>query len=119
VPARLFRAGLDAARATGAAVPGLPLKDTIKRVASGRVQATLAREQHLVVQTPQVFRRDVLERALALSDEDVTDEATLVERLGVEVVTFEGDERNFKITTPFDLELARWLLAQRDDPTTR
>jgi 2-C-methyl-D-erythritol 4-phosphate cytidylyltransferase len=110
VPHRLFRDGFMAARATGAAIPTLPLKDTVKRVVDGRVRATLARADHAVVQTPQVFRRDILVRALESSDDDVTDEAALVERLGVPVMTFPGDERNFKITTPLDLELARLLL---------
>jgi 2-C-methyl-D-erythritol 4-phosphate cytidylyltransferase len=110
VPHRLFRDGFMAARLTGAAIPSLPLKDTVKRVTNGHVESTLARADHVVVQTPQVFRRDILVRALDSSDEEVTDEATLVERLGVRVVTFPGDERNFKVTTPLDLELARLLL---------
>jgi 2-C-methyl-D-erythritol 4-phosphate cytidylyltransferase len=110
-PAELFSRGLEAARATGAAVPGLPLKDTIKRIADSRVVDTPARAEHMVVQTPQIFRRDLLERALALSNEDVTDEATLVERLGVSVAVFAGDERAFKVTTPLDFALARALLS--------
>jgi len=110
-PPELFKRGLDAAQATGAAVPGLPLKDTIKRVADSRVVATPARAEHVAVQTPQVFRRDVLERALALTDDDVTDEAALVEQLGVSVAVFTGDERAFKVTTPVDLALARALLS--------
>ena len=65
----------------------------------------------MAVQTPQVFRRDVLERALALTDDDVTDEAALVEQLGVSVAVFTGDERAFKVTTPVDLALARALLS--------
>ena|SRR5438067_1217244 len=110
-PPELFRRGLAAALATGAAVPVLPLKDTVKRVAEAWVISTLARAEHVLVQTPQVFRRDVLERALALSDDDVTDESTLVERLGVRVAGFDGDERAFKITTPLDFALARMLLS--------
>jgi 2-C-methyl-D-erythritol 4-phosphate cytidylyltransferase len=110
-PPELFHRGLDAAQATGAAVPGLPLKDTIKRVANCRVVATPNRADHVAVQTPQVFRRDLLERALALTDDDVTDEATLVEQLGIQVAVFDGDERAFKITTPLDFALAKTLLA--------
>jgi 2-C-methyl-D-erythritol 4-phosphate cytidylyltransferase len=110
-PPTLFQRGLDAAQATGAAVPGLALKDTIKRVADSRVVATPARAEHIAVQTPQVFRRDLLERALALTDEDVTDEAALVEQLGVSVAVFPGDERAFKVTTPVDLALARALIS--------
>jgi 2-C-methyl-D-erythritol 4-phosphate cytidylyltransferase len=111
-PPELFARGLQAAQATGAAVPVIPLKDTIKRVADGRVVATPPRAEHAVVQTPQVFRRDLLERALALSDDDVTDEAALVEQLGVSVAVFAGDERAFKVTTPLDFALARTLLAR-------
>ena len=110
-PPELFQRGLQAARASGAAVPGLALKDTIKRVADARVIGTPARAEHVAVQTPQIFRRDLLERALALTDEDVTDEAALVEQLGVSVAVFAGDERAFKVTTPLDLALARTLLS--------
>src|SRR5437660_805088 len=95
-PAELFSRGLAAAQATGAAVPVVPLKDTIKRVVESRVVGTPPRAEHVVVQTPQIFRRDLLERALALSDDDVTDEAALVEQLGVSVAIFAGDERAFK-----------------------
>jgi 2-C-methyl-D-erythritol 4-phosphate cytidylyltransferase len=111
VPPELFQRGLEAAQATGAAVPGLPLKDTIKRVTDSLVVDTPSRAEHVAVQTPQIFRRDLLERALALTDEDVTDEAALVEQLGVRVAVFAGDERAFKVTTPLDLALARTLLS--------
>ena len=60
----------------------------------------------------RIFRRDLLDRALALSDEDVTDEAALVELLGVTVTVFPGDERAFKVTTSLDFALARTLLAE-------
>lgn len=109
-PPELFARGLAAAAASGAAIPALPLKDTIKRIANSRVIGTPPRAEHVAVQTPQVFRRDLLERALALNDDDVTDEAALIERLGVPVATFEGDERAFKVTTPLDFALARTLL---------
>jgi len=111
-PAGLYARGLAAAQATGAAIPVLPLKDTIKRVSDLVVVDTPPRAEHVIVQTPQVFRRDLLERALASTDDDVTDEAALVERLGVAVATFEGDERAFKITTPLDFALARTLLQE-------
>jgi 2-C-methyl-D-erythritol 4-phosphate cytidylyltransferase len=110
-PPDLYQRGLAAARPTGASIPVLPLKDTVKRLASGHVVETLARAEHVAVQTPQTFRRDVLERALALTDDDVTDEAALVEQLGIRVATFQGDERAFKVTTPLDFSIARALLA--------
>jgi 2-C-methyl-D-erythritol 4-phosphate cytidylyltransferase len=116
-PAELYRRGLDAAQTSGAAVPGLPLKDTIKRVADSRVVDTPPRAEHVIVQTPQVFRRELLQRAMGLWDDDVTDEAALVERLGVSVAVFDGDERAFKVTTPLDFALARTLLsASRLEP---
>jgi len=109
-PVDLYTRGLTAAQTTDAAIPVLPLKDTIKRVSDGLVVDTPPRAEHVVVQTPQIFRRDLLERALASTDDDVTDEAALVERLGIAVATFAGDERAFKITTPLDFALARTLL---------
>jgi 2-C-methyl-D-erythritol 4-phosphate cytidylyltransferase len=110
-PARLFADGLAAAQPRGAAVPVMPVVDTIKRVVDGRVHGTLDRAAHALVQTPQVFRRDLLLEALASTDQDVSDEATLVEQLGIQVATFTGDERAFKVTRPLDLVLARALLA--------
>jgi 2-C-methyl-D-erythritol 4-phosphate cytidylyltransferase len=112
-PSTLFARGLSAAQETGAAVPGVPLKDTIKRVTNSRVLDTPERAQHVAVQTPQIFRRDLLQRALALTDADVTDEAALVEQLGIHVAVFEGDERAFKVTTPLDFALARTLLSEK------
>jgi 2-C-methyl-D-erythritol 4-phosphate cytidylyltransferase len=112
VPPHLFAAGLAAAGATGAAIPVLPMVDTIKQVENGRVRGTLPRVEYVRVQTPQVFRRDLLKRALASCDLDVTDEAALVERLGLPVATFPGHERAFKVTTPLDFELARTVLRQ-------
>jgi 2-C-methyl-D-erythritol 4-phosphate cytidylyltransferase/2-C-methyl-D-erythritol 2,4-cyclodiphosphate synthase len=110
-PPELFLRGLEAAQATGAAIPAVPLKDTIKRVAHAHVVHTPSRADHVAVQTPQIFRRDVLARAMALTDDDVTDEAALVEQLGIQVAVFAGDERAFKVTTPQDLALARAILA--------
>ena len=109
-PPDLFHRGLDAARTTGAAIPVLPLKDTIKHVRNGHVVGTPPRAEHFAVQTPQIFRRDLLERALASTDDDMTDEAALLEQLGVRVATFDGDERAFKVTTPFDFKLAGFIL---------
>ena len=105
--------GLAAARETGAAVAAVPVRDTIKRVLGSEVVETLPRAELWAVQTPQVFRRDILRAALAASAEDVTDEATLVERIGGAVRIFRGDAANLKITTPEDLDLARALIDRR------
>lgn len=105
-----------------AVVPVLPLADTVKEVdPSGRVTATLDRGRLRTVQTPQGFTREVLVRAHAAagSDEHVegadtagaaTDDAALVERLGVPVSVVAGDPMAFKITNPFDFALADLLI---------
>jgi len=102
-----------AAVAAGAdgAVPGVPVADTIKQVATdGTVVATPDRSTLVAVQTPQAFRRAVLVEAHA-GGGDVTDDAGLVEALGGRVVVVEGDVGNRKITVPADLEWARRLVA--------
>jgi len=98
----------------GAVVPALPVTDTVKRVdAHGRVLATVERVDLRAVQTPQGFRRAVLERAHASAGAgaDATDDAGLVERLGLEVVTLAGSDEAFKVTRPADLLFAETLLA--------
>jgi 2-C-methyl-D-erythritol 4-phosphate cytidylyltransferase len=91
-----------------AAIPGLTLTDTVKRVTSKDdvtvVVETLAREELVAVQTPQAFRREVLERAHAHGD-DATDDAGLVEALGALVVVIPGESSNVKITHLGDLEV--------------
>ena len=108
VTPRMIEDGLAAAAATGAAIAVVPAFDTVKRVAGdGRVVETLDRSELAMVQTPQVFSRDVLERAHAEVTDDVTDDASMVERIGVEVRTFEGARTNIKVTTLDDLVLAQ------------
>lgn len=111
VSEEIIQATLRAAQPTGTAVAAVPATDTIKRaMEDGTVCETLDRSGLWCVQTPQVFRFEILQRALNCPDHDVTDEATLVERLGVKVVVAVGAETNFKITTPVDLELAEaWV----------
>ena len=94
------RAGHDAV------VPGLPVADTIKQVdEAGRVIGTPERSALRAIQTPQAFRRRVLEQAHA-TGLAATDDAALVERAGGTVVVVEGDRLAFKITTPDDLAVA-------------
>lgn len=104
---------LEAARATGAAVAAVPVQDTIKRVRDGRVVETLARAELWAAQTPQVFRGPLLARAHREATTEATDDATLVERLGVPVAVAAGAYVNIKVTTPDDLVLARLLWQQR------
>jgi 2-C-methyl-D-erythritol 4-phosphate cytidylyltransferase len=115
---RLIVRGLGEVTATGACVAALPARDTIKRVGPDRtVLDTPLREELWTVQTPQLFRRELVLDALAATDDDASDEAALVERIGGTVRVFEGDAMCFKITTPGDLEIARALLAIRTRPT--
>jgi 2-C-methyl-D-erythritol 4-phosphate cytidylyltransferase len=105
----------EAAR-SGAALLAVPVRDTLKRVHAGTVTATLERAETWAAQTPQVFRASLLREALAKAAADGflgTDDAQLVERLGVPVAIVEGDVRNLKITWPEDLELAEAIWRQR------
>lgn len=115
----MIRRGLDEVVACGACVAALPARDTIKRVDGGAVVETLPRGQLWTIQTPQLFRRELVLAALAATDEDATDEAALIERNGGTVRVFEGDLSAFKITTPGDLEIARAMLALRAEPAGR
>jgi 2-C-methyl-D-erythritol 4-phosphate cytidylyltransferase len=108
----LIRRVVREAGARGAAVPVLPVEDTIKEVAAGRIVRTPERSRLRRVQTPQGFAYAVLEEALRRAAEDDvagTDDASLVERLGRVVALVEGDPRNIKITTLFDLKWAEEL----------
>jgi 2-C-methyl-D-erythritol 4-phosphate cytidylyltransferase/2-C-methyl-D-erythritol 2,4-cyclodiphosphate synthase len=105
-PALISRA-IDAADRTGAAVPAIPVTDTIKQVdASGAVDATPDRARLRIAQTPQAFRFDVIldahRRAARGERDDFTDDAALAEWAGLTVATFEGDAANMKLTTPED-----------------
>lgn len=113
VDADLISRVIAAARADGAAVPVLPLEDTIKEVRDGRIAATVDRTLLARAQTPQGFRYDVLKKALEAARRDRfygTDEAALVERVGLAVTAVAGDPRNIKITTPIDIPIAEALL---------
>jgi 2-C-methyl-D-erythritol 4-phosphate cytidylyltransferase len=119
VSAELVRrtlAALDGGAGFDAAVAAAPLADTVKRASDGVVIETLDRASLWAVQTPQVFRRDALERALGV-DADVlaqaTDDAWLIERGGGRVAIVPADRENLKVTSELDLQLAELLLARR------
>jgi 2-C-methyl-D-erythritol 4-phosphate cytidylyltransferase len=104
---------IDAARETGAAVPAVPLDDTIKEAEKNRVVRTLDRSRLFRVQTPQGFALGLLQKALERAKAEGaegTDEASLVERLGLPVALVPGDPRNIKITSPLDLTMAEAFL---------
>jgi len=99
-----------------ALVVAVPVKDTVKMVdSSGIVRETPARDGLWIAQTPQIFRRDLLLRAYAEAERDGfsgTDDASLVERLGVPVEVYRGSYDNFKVTTLEDLRIAEVILGQ-------
>lgn len=99
--------------ATGAAVPALPITDTVKRVLDGLVVETVSRDGLWAVQTPQVFRSELLRAAHKTDAGPATDDASLVEQLGHRVRVFPGSPENIKITTPSDLALAEAILLRR------
>jgi len=107
----------ETAQQHGGAASGVPVVDTLKRADKENVViAGVEREKLFTVETPQIFRRDLLERAFRAVLEagvEVTDEISAVEMIGGKVVLVPNDERNFKITYPADLTLAEFVLRQR------
>jgi 2-C-methyl-D-erythritol 4-phosphate cytidylyltransferase/2-C-methyl-D-erythritol 2,4-cyclodiphosphate synthase len=109
--AALITRAIEAATATGAAVPGLPVSDTVKAVdAGGRVTETLERGRLRLIQTPQAFAYDPLldahRRAAAAGRDDFTDDAALAEWAGQKVAVFAGEPGNIKITGAEDFARA-------------
>ena len=99
----------------GAAIPAIPVKDTIQVAPAGLVQSTPDRKTLQAVQTPQVFDIELLRGALQKAAEDgaeITDDCSAVERLGMSVKIVEGDEHNIKVTTPLDLKIAELFLEE-------
>jgi 2-C-methyl-D-erythritol 4-phosphate cytidylyltransferase len=110
----ILERGMDAAYQYGAAVAGVPVKDTIKVVSEGgAVTDTPPRNTLWAAQTPQIFRYDLLWEAHELCEDDFTDDAAMVESLGHPVHMFLGSYQNLKVTTPEDLTLVTSLLANR------
>lgn len=115
VPQAVIDAAVLTAARCHAAVPAVALKDTVKTFDGEFVTSTPHRETLRAVQTPQVFRAELLRGALQKAMEEhweVTDDSSAVERLGASVVLTAGDERNIKITTPIDLAVAEAILRE-------
>jgi 2-C-methyl-D-erythritol 4-phosphate cytidylyltransferase len=103
----LIERGLKAAQETGAAVAAIPVTDTIKVAGGDRiVHQTPPRQNLWAVQTPQVFRYNLISEAYHKAEGEVTDDASLVEQLGHKVKLYMGAYDNIKITTPDDLLIA-------------
>jgi len=112
--ADLISDGLEAAQATGAAVAAVPIKDTIKLGSSDMmVSKTLSRQELWAIQTPQIFRFDIIAEAHEQITEEVTDDAGMVEQLGRKVKLYMGSYNNIKITTPEDVALAELIAGKK------
>jgi 2-C-methyl-D-erythritol 4-phosphate cytidylyltransferase len=113
----VIRRCLELARKTGAACVAAPVPDTVKRASdAGLVVESVERAGLWAMQTPQIFSTPVILQAYAAvisKGEQVTDEVSAVQRLGVNIALLRNDEWNFKITVPRDLELAEHVLASR------
>jgi len=108
----LFDAVIGAVRrGADAAVPAVPVPDTVKRVDGDEVVETVSRDGLVAVQTPQAFRADAL-RAAHAAGADATDDAALIEAADGRVVIVPGDRANLKVTTPADLVMAVAILAR-------
>lgn len=106
---------LKAAQKDKAAVLGVFVKDTIKRVKGGKIIETLKREELFAAQTPQCYRAEILKKALKKYGKEIlaTDESQLVGKLGVSITAVTGDYKNIKITTPEDLIIAGALCRKK------
>ncbi|MFL5758424.1 MAG: 2-C-methyl-D-erythritol 4-phosphate cytidylyltransferase [Thermomicrobiales bacterium] len=116
VTAALFDACIIAATSTGAAIAAAPITDTVKRVSAAKIVETIPREHLWAAQTPQAFRIDLLRRAVDLAARErlsVTDEASILEAMGVPVVIVPSTNANLKITHLDDLWIAEALYAHR------
>ena len=113
---QMIQESVDAAREYGAAITAIPVNDTIKKVDdSGLVSQTVDREGLWRVQTPQVFRYELLQEAFKKANSEKfygTDEGTLIEHLGKPVKVVEGSEQNIKITRPEDLRLSEIFISK-------
>jgi 2-C-methyl-D-erythritol 4-phosphate cytidylyltransferase len=113
-----FARALAALEQADGAIAAAPVTDTVKEAGADRVvERTLDRSRLWAIQTPQAFRRAVLERALETGPDvlaQATDDAWLVERAGGRVVVVESTPENFKVTTAHDLRVAELLLRERE-----
>mgnify|MGYP002697881999 FL=1 len=106
----VIRACYETARTAKAVIPVVPVVETVRHIVAGGKTETVDRADYRLVQTPQTFDIQLLKQAYAQPDRDCfTDDASVVESAGHEVTLIEGNRENIKITTPFDLRIARIL----------
>ena len=107
---------VKAAQRYGAAIVAIPMRDTVKRVEDGLIEETLSRDHLWLAQTPQAFHKELLVRAHQQGESDgidATDDAFLVERLGLPVAIVQGSSDNIKVTRPEDLHMGQAILVAK------
>jgi len=119
IPEGIIESLVQCVQGADGAVPGIPPKDTLKRVGKdGMVTSTINRDEIRAIQTPQLFLFAVIKKAYELAYRDnfyATDDAALVERMGGTVRVIEGSPSNIKITTPDDLEMVEYILRSQKE----
>lgn len=112
VSKEVIQKSFEAAELVGAAIPVLELKDSIRQLTSDE-SIPVDRDQYRLVQTPQVFKSNVLRLAYEQEyQSSFTDDASVVQACGQDIALVNGNEENIKITTPFDLKLAEFILSR-------
>ena len=118
VSQKLIADAVCAAEKYYAAMPGIPVNDTLKLTDDHKTSGTLDRSKVVRVQTPQVFKSEVIKGALTYAmqhDLTLTDDSSAVECMGIQTYITEGDERNIKLTTPFDVEIGEIIIKYNGD----
>ncbi len=117
VTPRLIERGFNMARNKGNAVPVVPVTDSLRRLeGSSENSCPVKRSEYVAVQTPQIFKYDILKRGYGdvdIHSEIYTDDASIVQASGEEIYLFEGDFSNMKITNPIDFKVGEILLLSR------
>ena len=111
---KMITNGIKSVHVTGAAIPVIPISDTIKKISNNLVEKTYDRKKLGSVQTPQFFKFEVLNTSYDLLNREITDDASAVELSGGLVSTFPGSVENIKITNPNDLQLANSILRKKN-----
>lgn len=115
ITAEMISAGWEAAMTDGAAIPVVPVTDSLRRVVSEGSMA-VDRSEYVAVQTPQVFKSDILIKAYRDNPEEVfSDDASAVEKTGVKISLYPGRHENIKVTNPGDMEIASYFLKEMND----
>jgi 2-C-methyl-D-erythritol 4-phosphate cytidylyltransferase len=110
----MIKRGWETGEKTGAAVPAIPPTNSLRKLNNDGSNHAVIRSEYVEVQTPQVFRADILKRAYQQPENaGFTDDASVVEALGYKVSLYEGDSLNIKITNPLDFRIAELILADR------